>query len=149
MCGIYVSAVCLVERQPPVPLVLIPEFVKIVDITALHMFDFPEKAMLCHVQGSEFEKVIDAVLKHHAVSLRLLCYIHELPAFGNRCRCRYFYGYMLAVLHRVYGHRNVQLPSCADVYEVDVIPLAQFFPSFFPAVSGSFRESSVRQYFLG
>ena len=99
-----------------------------------------EQPVLSHVERRQLEEVVDTVLEHHAVALCLLGSVDQLPALVERHGGWDFDGDMLAVLHGINRHRDVQLPRGADVNQVDVIAPAKFLPPLLPAVRGGGRE---------
>ena len=99
-----------------------------------------EQPVLSHVERRQLEEVVDTVLEHHAVALCLLGSVDQLPALVERHGGWDFDGDMLAVLHGINRHRDVQLPRGADVNQVDVIAQAKFLPPLLPAVRGGGRE---------
>ena len=138
--GIDVAAVRLVEVEAPVALVIIPVGFEVVNIGAFGVEYLAEQPVLSHVERRQLEEVIDTVLEHHAVALCLLGSVDQLPALVERHGGWDFDGDMLAVLHGINRHRDVQLPRGADVNQVDVIAPAKFLPPLLPAVRGSSRE---------
>ena len=143
--GVNVAAVLLVEVQTPVTLVVVPELVEVVDVGALDMQNLAEKPVARHVERRQLEKVIDAVLEHHAVALVLLGGVHQLPALLERRGGRHLDGHMLAVLHGVHGHRHVLEPRRGDIHQVDVVALAELFPALLAAVRRRLGEAALRE----
>ncbi len=109
-----------------------------------------EKTVPGHVQRRQLEKVVNAVLQHHAVFTRTLGRVHNLPYLFQRHGCRNFTSNVLALFHRIKHHLGMVLPVRHDVYQVDVVPLAQFLPCICaPTVGGRQRKTRLIQYLLG
>ena len=132
--GVDVTAVFLVELQTPAVLVVVPEGIEVVDVRTLDMEDVPEQPLPGHVERRQFEEVVNAVFEHHAVPLRLLGGVHQLPALFERRGGGNFDSDVFAVFHGVNGHRDVLLPRGHDVHQVDVVTLAKLFPALLAAI---------------
>lgn len=77
--------------------------------------------------------------------LRLLGGVHQLPALFERRGGGNFDSDVLAVLHGVNGHRDVQLPRGHDVHQVDVVTLAKLFPALLAAVRSRLGKSAAHE----
>ena len=114
------------------------------DVSTLSAEDITEEALLSHVERGELEEVIDAVLEHHAVTLRALSRVDDIPSFLEGRHSWYFTSDVLALLHGIDHHRSVTCPVGSDVDQVDVGAVAELLPCFFAtAVSSSFGEASL------
>ena len=114
------------------------------DVGTLGAEDITEEALLSHVECGELEEVIDAVLEHHAVTLRALSRVDDVPSFLEGRHSRYFTSDVLALLHGIDHHRSVTCPVGSDVDQVDVGAVAELLPCLFAtAVSSSFGEASL------
>ena len=131
MRRIYIPAIILVVKKPPVLPILIPELFKIMDIGTFNMEDLPKKSVLSHIQGSEFEEIIDAILKLHAMFSCAFRGIYQLPYLINRHRSRHLYSRMLAVFHCIDTHRRMTFPVCDNIDQIHLIALAQPLPCIF------------------
>ena len=144
VCGIDIPTMLLVELQAPVAFVVLPEGLKIMDVSPLGTEYFAEEPLLCHVERSELEEVIHAVLKHHAVTLGALCGIDYIPGFLETGDSRHFAGDVLSLLHSIDHHRSVTSPVGRDVDEVDVGAVAERLPCFFaPRVDSCLGETCL------
>ena len=110
----------------------------------------PEQPLLDHVQASELEKVIAAILQHHAVPAGPLGGIDERPALGDAGRGGHLDGDVLAVLHGIHRHRRMQLPRHGEIDKVDVVQLAKRLPALLAGelVDGP-RSASLDEARLG
>ena len=79
--GVDIARVVLVELEAPVFVILVPEWLEVVDVSALAVDEFAEHALLGHVESGQFEEVVTAVLEHHAVALGLFGNVDKLPTF--------------------------------------------------------------------
>ena len=143
--GVDVAAVIPVEFQTPAVLIVVPESVEVVDIRTFDMENVPEQSLPGHVERRQLEEVVNAVFEHHAVPLRLLGGVHQLPALFERRGGGNFDSDVLAVLHGVNGHRDVQLPRGHDVHQVDVVTLAKLFPALLAAVRSRLGKSAAHE----
>ena len=134
MCGVDVPGMAPVEIEAPVALIGGPVLLQAVDVASLCVDDLPEEALLCHVERREFEKVVDAVLEHHAVAARPFGGVDQLPALGDALGGGNLEGDVLAVFHGVDGHRDVLKPRRDDVHQVEVVAFAELFPTLLAAV---------------
>ena len=143
VCRINVSAGLLVVYVAPVVLIMVPEWIQVMNIRSFCVNDLAKKSLLSHVEGGEFKEVIHAVLQHHAVSLSLLCCVYQLPTVLDSCCCRHLDCNMLSMFHGIYSHRNMCIPSCNDIYKVYIISVAKLLPSLRPAVFCRTRLASI------
>ena len=146
--GIDVTAVFLVEIEAPVALIVVPELIEIVDVGTLDVEDLAEKPVLRHVERRQLEEIVDTVLEHHAVALRLLGGVHQLPALVERLRGGNLDGDVLAVLHGIDRHRNMLEPRRGDVDQVDVLTLAELLPALLAAVGLGTRQAALLEDLL-
>ena len=146
--GVDVAAVLLVEVQPPVALVVVPELLQVVDIGALDVENLPEEPQLGHVERRQLKEVVDAVFEHHAVALRPFGRVDQLPALLERHRRGDLEGHVPALLHGVDRHRGVQLPRRGDVDQVDVVAAAELLPPLLAAVGGRFGQTAPHENLL-
>ena len=123
---IDVATVLGVVVQPPVVPVGRPEVVEVVQVGPLHVQHLAEESLLRHVQRSQFEEVVDAVLEHHAMLAGALAGVDELPYLVHIEGCGHLDGHVLAVLHRVDRQRHMVYPVGGDVDEVNVVAQAHF-----------------------
>ena len=152
MCGIEVAAIFLIELQPPVFPVSLPERIQIVVVGAFGMDDFTENTLLSHGESRELEEIVAAVLKNHAVPAGTLGSVHQIPASLQGFGRRNLDGYMLAVLHGIQGHGNVVYPVGADVNEIHVGVFAErLIRGFLSAVhiGGKALSLKILQALLG
>ena len=98
------------------------------NICPFRVHNFTEKSLACHIQGHEFEKVIAAILKHHAVPPGLFRCFHKLPALIKRCCGRHFNGSVFALLHGINSHGGMPFPGCGDVDQVNVFAFTHLLP---------------------
>ena len=144
VCRVYVTAILLIELQAPVAFVVLPEGLEVVDVGTLGAEDITEEALLSHVECGELEEVIDAVLEHHAVTLRALSRVDDVPSFLEGRHSWYFTSDVLALLHGIDHHRSVTCPVGSDVDQVDVGAVAELLPCLFAtAVSSCFGEACL------
>ena len=87
-----------------------------------------EHAELREVEGQHLDLAVAAVLELHAVALRLLARLDELPALVHRKRGRHLREHMLAALHRRELDRHVQAPRRGVVDDVHVRVVAEPLP---------------------
>ena len=119
---------------------------QVVDIGSLDVHHFAEQPSGGHVQRRHLEKVVTAVLEHHAVAARAFGGVDELPALIDRHGCRNLERDMLAAFHRIDGDRRVQFPWRTVVYQIDVVALAHLFPVLLAGVCGRLGQSGSGQY---
>ena len=122
--GIDVPAVFHVIIQTPVVPIFRPEVVEVVQIGALHVQHLPEKTLLGHVQHGDLEKVVDAVLQHHAVLAGAFAGVDEQPYLVQRHGGGHLDSHVLAVFHGIDGQRHMVHPVGGDVDKVDVVAVA-------------------------
>ena len=144
VCRIDITAILLIEFQAPVAFVVLPEGLEVVDVGTLGAEDITEEALLSHVERGELEEVIDAVLEHHAVTLRALSRVDDVPSFLEGRHSWYFTSDVLALLHSIDHHRGVTCPVGSDVDQVNVGAVAELLPCVFAtAVSSCFGEACL------
>ena len=122
-----------------VPLVVVGR-AEVVDVGALAVGDLAQKAEVHEVEGEHLVFAVAAVLELHAVALRALARLHELPALLHREGARHLGDHVLAVLHRVERDRHMQLPGRGVVDEVDLGILAHALPVLGPLVAVDLRR---------
>ena len=98
------------------------------------MDNIAEKPLPRHVDREHFEEVVTAVFQHHAMLLCSFGRFHQLPTFIDRLRRRYFRHCVFAVFHGIYRYWCVQIPMGADVYQINIVAFAHFFPVIFTRV---------------
>ena len=116
--GIKVSAVLLVEIQPPVVPVGLPKRIQVVVVSPLGVNNLAKNAGLGHRERGHLEKVVAAVFQNHTVPSRALRGVHQVPAGLKGFGRRDFDGHVFAVLHRIKGHRNMVDPVGADIDQI-------------------------------
>lgn len=149
MCRVNVAAELFIEGHPPVVPIIRPELFEVVDISTLYSEDFPEQTVLRHIQSRHLEEVVNTVFKLHAMFACSFGSIDKCPYFIEIHCGRNFYGDMLSVLHRIYGHFGMMLPVRTDVYQVYVLAVAKLFPGIFGSGIGrDIRKTSITHNLL-
>ena len=93
-------------------------------ISTLHVENFAENAVLCHMKRVELKEIIAAVFKHYTVKTRLFREVNEFPDLV-KIHCRgHFNGCVFAAEHRFAGHGEVMLPVSSDVNDIDILTFA-------------------------
>src|SRR5262245_6615824 len=103
------------------------------NVCAFCMNNLPEVSLPYHVQRHQLEEIVAAVLEDHAMLFCFFGCFHQLPALfdsdsSGNLRCR-----VLSVFHSINGHWSMKLPRCSDVDQIDILPVAHFFPFFLTA----------------
>ena len=124
------------------------EFAQIVDISPFGMNDLPEKPLLRHIEGRQFEEIVATVFEHHAMAAGLLCRIDQFPAllYGNGSR--HLYGHVFALLHGINRHGRMAQPVSADIDQIDVGSFAKPFPVLRAHIFRSFGSRFLPEHGL-
>ena len=132
---IAVAGVLRVPFETPIVLVAVPlrrilvyHLPEIVYVRALRVDELPEHPRADEIEGEKLHFAVAAVFELHAVAARALGRFDEHPAFFERHRGRDFHRRVLAVLHRILGHRRVERPRGDDIDEIE-IAFAKSLPS--------------------
>src|SRR5690554_361575 len=131
--GVDVAPVFLVVLHAPVAFVLFPEIFQHVDIGTLGIEDLSKYSLLGHVECGQFKEVVHAVFELHAVLLGAFGRIDDVPDLLQRHGGGNFAGSVLPLLHGIDQHRGVMYPVGRDIYQIDILPLAEFLPGLFAA----------------
>ena len=101
---------------------------QVMDISSFHMQNLPEKSLSGHFQGHNFKEIVAAVFQLHAMLLGSLRSFDQLPALIEGAGSRHFYCCMLARFHSKNCHWDVPFPRRGNVNQIQIWPLAHFFP---------------------
>ena len=153
--GIDVATEFLVVVESPAEFVIlaclpviIPELREFVAIGTHRVDDFAEKPLLSHVERVEFEEIVAAILKNHAVQTLLFREVDELPDFVHVHRRRHFNRHVLTAQQRLFRHEEVVNPVGGDINHVDVVALAKFLVAVFARIDVGRRHRSLFQILL-
>ena len=149
---VAVARVVAVVRIAPVlvvGIVLEAHVAQVVNVRALAVDDVAKHAELRQVEGEHLDLAVAAVLELHAVALRLLALLNELPTLVDAERARDFGEDVLAAVHRREGDRDVKLPRGRVVDDVDVRIVAKRLPRLVAKILLRGRLFGVRQTTLG
>ena len=95
------------------------------DIAGLGVGQFAQDALSDDVHDEHLRLAVAAVLQHHAVALRPLGCVHQVPTLLERDGRGHLDRGVLAAVHGAHGHRRVPLPRRGNVHQVHVIALAE------------------------
>ena len=118
------------------------------NISSLCPDNFTEDSLLRHVQRIHLKPVVTTILQNHAMLAHLLAQVYQLPAFFQVHSRRHFDSHVLPVLQRTLRNGEMVQPIGCNIYQVDIIPLAQFFIPLLAGIDSCFRQRSFPQQFL-
>ena len=118
------------------------------DVGTLSTQHFAEDTVLSHIEGTQFEPVVAAVLKNHTMLAGLLGKVDELPALFEIHSRRNLDGCVLAILESTLGNREMVVPIGSNVNKVNVGTLAEFLITLLAAVDECRGQTCLAQIFL-
>ena len=122
MRGIQIAVALHMGKATPQAFALVrgQDASQIVQISAFGMRDLAESSILHHSQHHHFGCAITTVLEKHAVLARSFGGIYQFPTLFERRTRRHFDRCVLAVFHHVHRHRDMPVPGCGDVNDIEI-----------------------------
>ena len=94
-------------------------------VAGLAVDQFAKHPLAYHAEHQQLAFTVAAVFQHHAMPLRLLGRIDQLPALIQRDCGRHFDHGVLAVLHRADCHAHMPIPGRGNINHVDILAPAE------------------------